>query len=130
MHDGEMYFWIQIWNANNLGNRGILLGPFLQNPDGILRALIFRSAWPDRGDEEFYPLLPAQRAVAERLRRQEQAEAENDYWRQMLESFQNDTAFPPMRYSNGRFVVPINSPPVRKKRPFLRPWKTPWRIVS
>jgi len=69
MTDGEMDRWHEIYQANNVRRRrsDMTFEQFLVNPRGYLQALIFGQAFPLADDEEFYPLLPAQRAVAARV---------------------------------------------------------------
>lgn len=117
MHDGEIHYWTQIWQANNLGGCGILLSTFLKNPEATLKAIMFRKDWPDRGDEAHYPLLPAQKRVAERLLREHEEEV---YWRELLESFEQGTAFPPVNGRNGSMVERI---PEKKLHRRLLPWR-------
>lgn len=67
--DLDLDRWAEIYRANHIAARraGMTLERFLQRPAAILQALIFDQAFPLDDDEGFYPLLPAQRAVAARV---------------------------------------------------------------
>lgn len=64
--DEEIEWFGNIFVAHQLLARGILFETFLQDPKAIFEAATGR-AWPPAVDY-FLPLLPAQRAVAQRAR--------------------------------------------------------------
>ena len=67
--DLDLERWAEIYRANHIATRraGMTLEQFLQRPEAFLQAIIFDQALPLGDDEDFYPLLPAQRQVAARL---------------------------------------------------------------
>lgn len=74
--DEEIDLLGNIFVAHQLLARGILFETFLQYPEAIFKAATGRPL-PIALDEEFLPLLPAQRAVAQRARL-EMAERQSD----------------------------------------------------
>lgn len=77
---GDEYLdhWGEIYAANHLRSRGILFEMFLRYPAEIMQAVGFGCALPLPAGETFYPLLPRQRAVQERLDTLDAAEARAD----------------------------------------------------
>ena len=65
--DDDLECWGNYYLANQLYARGILFATFMQDPRAIAEAITFRWAMPIPDGEEFYPPLPAQREVAERI---------------------------------------------------------------
>ena len=68
------HHWRMMYFANRVGDHGISLAQYLLDPDAILHAVIYGTARPLPEGEEFYPLLPAQQAIADRLEAEELAE--------------------------------------------------------
>ena len=74
--DEHLEHWGEVYAANPaLAARGILLAAFLDYPQELLEAVVFRRALPLAPDQEHYPLLPRQRVVAARVDAIEAAEA-------------------------------------------------------
>lgn len=60
--DDHLNYWSDVWVAAKLGEAGITLDQFLHEPQ--------RYIGDDNSPDQFRPLLPRQRAIAEQLERQ------------------------------------------------------------
>lgn len=66
--DAYIEYWGEIYTANPvLRQRGILFHAFLHAPDELLAAVTSGTSLPLPEGEEFYPLLPAQRRVHDKV---------------------------------------------------------------
>ncbi len=60
--------WAAVYNANpQIAAIGITLDMFLAQPEQLLRAAVYHELVPLPEHLDFYPLLPKQRAIRERL---------------------------------------------------------------
>ena len=96
--DAYIDYWGEIYTANPvLHRRGILFESFLQAPHELLAAVANGTALPLPDREDFYPLLPAQQRVRDRLVMEEIADA--------LEQRLEQEHGPVCR--NGRLIEPL-----------------------
>lgn len=66
--DADIERWGEIYLANpQLATIGVTFEAFLNQPGQILRAAIYHELVPLPDHLDFYPLLPKQRAIRERL---------------------------------------------------------------
>ncbi|MCU7906505.1 MAG: hypothetical protein KZQ76_11830 [Candidatus Thiodiazotropha sp. (ex Epidulcina cf. delphinae)] len=120
--DEYLSYWGDAYIANRsiLKERGILFETFLQAPRAILEAAAFFKPLPLTDD--FYPLLPAQRIVQDRL-----VNKEFDDWfqgaleRELLAI--KPTGDEPIRHVNGTLLEPLKHHTYPRKH-------SPRRVVS
>ncbi|MEW8522521.1 MAG: hypothetical protein AB2552_05660 [Candidatus Thiodiazotropha endolucinida] len=115
-HWGDLY----VRNCALLKARGVLFETFLMAPRDILTAVAFNKPLPLAEGQAFYPLLPKQQAIQERLFNEEQNEFEKEWLEQMLTRIRQ-TGKSPMRVSNGQIIEPLTHsthPPRRAHRYF------------
>ncbi|MBL3601597.1 MAG: hypothetical protein JMN25_17325 [gamma proteobacterium endosymbiont of Lamellibrachia anaximandri] len=121
--DNYIEFYAEVYLANRavLRDRGILFETFLHHPEEILEAAAFKKPLPL--DDTFYPLLPAQAAVQERLFNQE-----FDAWLMEGQMKQLSVVLPtgpsPVRVSDGRIIEPLHHS-ARMARRGTRCWFRP-----
>ena len=98
--DEYIDFWGDIYTANPaLFQRGILFHAFLEAPVELLTAVYQQTALPLQDDEDFYPLLPAQQRVSDRLMAEEIADELEQYIeRQEGLVFRNGAYVEPLRH--------------------------------
>lgn len=68
--------WASFYVANNIQAKGLSFELFITDPDAYCEALVFGCAMPL--NEDFYPLLSEQQAVADKLVQQEAFEDLSD----------------------------------------------------
>lgn len=121
--DNYIEHWSDVYVRNRaiLRARGVELMTFLVDPRAILTAVAFNKPLPLADDQDFYPLLPKQQAVQERLFNEEQNEFEKEWLEQMLTRIR-ETGKSPVRVSNGQIIEPLthNTHPPRRAHRYFR----------
>lgn len=75
LSDQHIDYWGNVYQANNLFARGITFETFVQYPCEILAAVIACRKPPLQDGQDYYPLLPAQECVRQRLALLDQGDA-------------------------------------------------------
>ncbi|MCU7934150.1 MAG: hypothetical protein KZQ99_04625 [Candidatus Thiodiazotropha sp. (ex Dulcina madagascariensis)] len=122
--DEYLAYWGNVYIANRalLKERGVLFETFLINPRAILDAVAFCKPLPLTDD--FYPLLPAQRAVQERLIHAELDQYERDALEHELSAI-TPTGAAPVRRANGQLIEPLKHHAHPQKRGSRCQFKVP-----
>ncbi|MEW8494269.1 MAG: hypothetical protein AB2604_10725 [Candidatus Thiodiazotropha taylori] len=115
--DEHIDFWGDVYIANRalLRERGVLFETFMFAPKDILSAVLSGRAIPLSNDQDFYPLLPAQMKVAERLFNQEQEAWERECLEADLTRIR-ETGNSPARVANGKLIEPLTHHAHPKRR--------------
>lgn len=106
--DQFIEYWGDVYLSNRaiLKERGVLFETFLIDPKSILEAVLFCKALPLSEGEDFYPLLPSQKALQVRL-----IDAELDEWlKDELErelTSVTPTGMTPVRRADGQIIEPL-----------------------
>ncbi|MCU7842090.1 MAG: hypothetical protein KZQ94_22305 [Candidatus Thiodiazotropha sp. (ex Troendleina suluensis)] len=115
--DAYLSYWGDVYVANRaiLEDRGVVFETFLTDPRAILEAVLFCKPLPLSEGEDFYPLLPSQKAVQERL-----INADLDEWlRDELErnlTRITPTGKTPVRRADGQIIEPLKHHSYPQKR--------------
>ncbi|MCU7877250.1 MAG: hypothetical protein KZQ84_10705 [Candidatus Thiodiazotropha sp. (ex Lucinoma borealis)] len=106
--DQYLEYWGDVYLSNKaiLKERGVLFDTFLIDPKAILEAVLFGKPLPLPEGEDFYPLLPSQRAVQERLINAELDEWLRDELERELTSVRL-TGMTPVRCADGQIIEPL-----------------------
>ncbi|MBW8034192.1 MAG: hypothetical protein FVQ79_00560 [Planctomycetes bacterium] len=100
----------EIFTANNLHARGILFEKFLQYPQEILNAVIFKPPGPEKADDGFQPLLPGQRLIRIRTDNRERLRLEREQIERDLQPGDNCV------FKNGSYVERLHHHSYSKTR--------------
>lgn len=101
--ESMMDYWYQVYATNHLYTRHrITFETFLEAPEAILSAVTFSTPLPLPPGEVFYPLLPAQQAVMDKLDLEHVAELEAERAEAELE------AMPETACRNGTWHEPLH----------------------
>ena len=133
--DEYLDHWGDVYVANYalFTARNVLFETFLLDPWAILTAVTFGFPLPS-GEDGFYPLLPAQKAIQERLINEEADQEMVDYQRRVREAMRHAISLQmeqlttmgpsPVRCRNGLFIEPLHhkaSPDRRGRRCAFKP---------
>tara|TARA_R110002072_G_scaffold53406_1_gene141035 strand:+ start:160 stop:537 length:378 start_codon:yes stop_codon:yes gene_type:complete len=70
MNEAQLERLCDLYIENKIKDRGYTLEQFLENHRSIISSVVFNVPAPLPIDEDFYPLLPAQRKVMDKLDRE------------------------------------------------------------